>query len=192
MAARWKITSGRSATSFSANPGTAKSPATVLTEKPALAGFAGSTTSCSVIRVMSVLPRRPSRSRRSVSLRPTMPAAPRMRMCKGEVPSCYYLSLVIPGRASWGASPESITTIGVYGFGACAPRGASRNDGGLLLHRSGHRRHVVLDKERVEDDQRQRTGQRAGHQRAPAIDVAVDELVDDRDRHGLVAGRLQE
>ena len=58
--------------------------------------------------------------------------------------------------------------------------------GRSLLHGAGHRRDVVLDEERVEDHQRQRADQRAGHQRAPAIDVAVDELVDDRDRHRLV------
>jgi hypothetical protein len=29
---------------------------------------------------------------------------------------------VIPGRAHFGASPESITTIGGYGFRACAKR----------------------------------------------------------------------
>src|SRR5258706_14437453 len=50
----------------------------------------------------------------------------------------------------------------------------------------------MLYEERVENDQRQRAGQRARHQRTPAIDVAVDELVDDRDRHRLVLGRLQE
>src|ERR1700704_1505190 len=58
----------------------------------------------------------------------------------------------------------------------------------LFLHRAGHRRDVVLDEEGVEHDQRQRAHQRARHQRAPAIDVAVDELVDDRDRHRLVLG----
>ena len=56
----------------------------------------------------------------------------------------------------------------------------------------GHRRDVVLDEERVEDHQRQRADQRAGHQRAPAVDVAVDELVDDRDRHRLVLRRGDE
>src|SRR4051812_15910891 len=35
--------------------------------------------------------------------------------------------IVIPGARS--ASPESITTIGGYGFRACAQEGASRNDG---------------------------------------------------------------
>jgi hypothetical protein len=31
-------------------------------------------------------------------------------------------SAVIPGRALFGASPESITTSGGYGFRACAKR----------------------------------------------------------------------
>src|SRR6266852_2735108 len=50
----------------------------------------------------------------------------------------------------------------------------------------------MLDEERVENDQRQRARQRARHQRAPAIDIAIDEFVDDRDRDRLVLGRLQE
>ena len=50
----------------------------------------------------------------------------------------------------------------------------------------------MLDEERVEDDERQRADQGAGHQRAPFVDVAVDEFVDDRHRHGLVRRRLQE
>src|SRR5215217_4897204 len=68
--------------SGAAAPASAKSEATTWIGIEALAGFAGATTSCNVIRVMSFLPRRPSRSSRSVSLRPTMPAAPRIRMCK--------------------------------------------------------------------------------------------------------------
>src|SRR6266404_3226455 len=50
----------------------------------------------------------------------------------------------------------------------------------------------MLYEERIENHQRQRARQRARHQRPPAIDVAIDELVDDRDRHRLVLGRLQE
>src|SRR3954464_5588227 len=38
-------------------------------------------------------------------------------------------SLVIPGCALLGAGPESITTIGGYGFRARAQGGAPRNDG---------------------------------------------------------------
>jgi len=45
--------------------GTAKSDAITSTGKPAFSGFAGATTSCSVIRVMSRLARRPSRNSRS-------------------------------------------------------------------------------------------------------------------------------
>src|SRR6478752_3872720 len=160
MAARWKITSGRSATSFSANPGTAKSPVTVSTGNPTFPGFAGATTSCSVIRVMSRLPSRPSRNSRSVNLRPTIPAAPKTRMCKSQLLFLFLNSRCGPARS--------------------------------LFHRSGHRRDVVLDKKRVENDQRQRSRQCACHQRTPAIDVAVDEFVDDRDRYRLVLSRLQE
>src|SRR5258708_33325955 len=145
--------------SFSAKPVTAKSPVTGSTGNPTLSGFAGATTSCSVILVMSRFPRCPSRSSRSVNLRPTMPAAPRTRMCKTQL-------------------------LFILGFS----RGPVRS----LFHRSGHRRHVMLDKERIEDHQRQQPAQRPGLQRSPAIDVAVDELVDDRNRHRLVLGRLQE
>src|SRR5712671_5452427 len=159
MAARWKITSGRSATSGTAASASAKSEATTLTGIDVLAGLVGATTSCSVMRVMSFLPRRPSRSSLSVSLRPTMPAAPRIRMCKTPTP-CSQIS----------------------------DTGLTRS----LFHGAGHRRHIMLDEEGVKDDQRQRTRQRARHQRTPAIDVAVDELVDDGDRHRLVLGRLQE
>src|SRR5215470_10961042 len=158
MAARWKIASGRSTMSFSAAPGTAKSPATTSTGKPAFSGFTGATTSWSVIFVMSDLPRRPSRNNRSTNFRPTMPAAPRTRTCKSQL-------------------------LVVFAY-----RGAVR----LLLHGSGHGRHIMLDEEGVKDHKRQRARQRARHQRAPAIDVTVDELVDDGDRHRLVLGRLQE
>ena len=50
----------------------------------------------------------------------------------------------------------------------------------------------MLDEEGVEDDQWQRADQRARHQRAPAIDIAVHEFVDDGDRHRLVGGRGNE
>ncbi len=50
----------------------------------------------------------------------------------------------------------------------------------------------MLDEEGVEDHQRQAADQRAGHQRAPAEDVAVDEVRDDRDGHGLVLVRRNE
>src|SRR6185436_4832781 len=154
------MTSGRPAISGAAAPASAKSDATTSTGIDALAGWAGATTSCSVNRVISCLPRRPSRSSRSVNLRPTMPAAPRMRICKTRLlfEPCYYQ----PGLAR------------------------------LLFYGSRHGRHIMLHEEGVKDNQRQRARQRPRHQRAPAIDVAVHELVDDRDRHRLVGGRLQE
>ena len=46
--------------------------------------------------------------------------------------------------------------------------------GYLLLHGARHRRDVVLDKEGVEHDERQRPAQGPRHQRAPAVDIAVD------------------
>src|SRR3569833_2099850 len=166
MAARWKITSGRPATSFSAAPGTAKSPDTVSTAKPAFSGFFGSTTSCMVSFEMSLLPSRPSRSSRSQSLQPTKPAAPRIRLCKSSTPSYW------PGaHRSWRAL-----------------KAAARS----FLHGAGHRGHIMLHEEGVKDDERQRAGQGSRHQRTPAVDVTVHELVHDRDRHRLVAGRLQE
>src|SRR5215469_8163316 len=157
MAARWKITSGLSAISFSTAPATAKSPACTSTGKPGFSGLAGATTSCSVILLMSVLPSRPSLSRRSTNLRPTMPAAPRTKICKRLTPRFLF---------SWTARS--------------------------FLHGAGHRRHIMLHKEGVKDHERERTSQGACHQRTPAVDIAVDELVDDGDRHGLVWGRLQE
>src|SRR3954454_1339906 len=158
IAARWKITSGRCATNFSAAPGTAKSQVTVSIGKSGFGGCAGATTSCSVIAVMSALPRRPSRINRSESLRPTIPAAPNTRICKTR------LLVVIDFRLRVARS---------------------------LFHRSGHGRHVVLYKERIEDHERQRTTESTRHQRSPTVDVAVDEFVDDSDRHRLVLGRLQ-
>src|SRR5215207_8288741 len=62
----------------------------------------------------------------------------------------------------------------------------------LFFYRTGHGGDVMLDEEGVENDQRQRADQGAGHQRAPAVDVAVGELVDDGDRHRLVLGRGDE
>src|SRR4051794_35193613 len=48
-------------------------------------------------------------------------------------------SFVIPGCASLGAGPESITTIRGYGFRARAQGGTPRNDGVLLLIRKNNR-----------------------------------------------------
>ena len=60
----------------------------------------------------------------------------------------------------------------------CRPR--------LFLDRAGHAGNVVLDEERVYQRHRHRAEQGAGHQRAPVIDVAVDELAQERHRHGLL------
>src|SRR5262245_30582004 len=62
MAARWKISCGRLATSFSASPGVERSETSLAPSK--------GTTSC---RISSPAP---SFFRRAVSLRPIMPAAP--------------------------------------------------------------------------------------------------------------------
>jgi hypothetical protein len=48
--------------------------------------------------------------------------------CESEFGTLPIQPSVIPGRALR-ANPESITTIGGYGFRACAQVGASRNDG---------------------------------------------------------------
>src|SRR3954463_12981905 len=66
MAARWKMRSGRFATSFSASPATERSDTIELPWN--------GTTSC---RISSASP---SLARRAVSLRPIMPAAPITRM----------------------------------------------------------------------------------------------------------------
>src|SRR4051794_6531392 len=66
IAARWKIRSGREATSFSASPGLERSDSAELPSN--------GTTSC---RMSSPAP---SLRRRAVSLRPIMPAAPMTRI----------------------------------------------------------------------------------------------------------------
>src|SRR4029078_5375704 len=84
MPARWNITSGREATRLSAAPASARSPVCVAMLTPAIAGACGGTISCRssavILRPVSV----PSLASRAISLRPTMPAAPviRMRICK--------------------------------------------------------------------------------------------------------------
>src|SRR5262249_34104873 len=65
---------------------------------------------------------------------------------------------------------------------------ASRPRFGLFLARPRQRRDVVLDEEGEEDAQGQRAAQPPRHERAPPVDVAVDEFVDDRDRDRLVLG----
>src|SRR3954451_13641472 len=85
IAARWKITSGRSATSLSAAPGFAKSEVSVFTGKCAFRGTVGSTTSCRVNDVISRPPSCPSRAKRSANFRPTMPPPPRIRMFMADL-----------------------------------------------------------------------------------------------------------
>src|SRR6185436_5692496 len=55
----------------------------------------------------------------------------------------------------------------------------------LFLDGAGQAGNVVLDEERIEHGDRQRPEQRTRHQRAPVVDVALDELGDHADRHGL-------
>jgi len=51
-----------------------------------------------------------------------------MKKMDARVEPAHDSGAVIPGRAIFGASPESITTVRDYGFRACAPSGgASRN-----------------------------------------------------------------
>src|SRR5215472_18397287 len=72
-------------------------------------------------------------------------------------------------------------------------RARKRQDGSatpvLLLHRARHGRDVVLDEQSIENDKRERADHRARHERAPAIDIAIDEFVHDCDRYGLVLSR---
>ena len=56
----------------------------------------------------------------------------------------------------------------------------------LFLHCARHCRDVVLNEEGIEDDEWQRADQGASHQRAPAVDITVNQRGHDRDRHGLV------
>src|ERR1700674_3271595 len=77
------MTSGASATSAAASPGTERSPARVATAKRTPAGLLGSTMSCSVSCATAFSPIRPSRTSRSMSFRPIMPAAPVIRTCIG-------------------------------------------------------------------------------------------------------------
>src|SRR5260221_10173036 len=96
---------------------------------------------------------------------------------------------VIPRQSSATSAPGVSSMPRSFRLAACAMRlthRVERCSDRLLLDRAGQARDVVLDEERVEDDDRDRTKQRAGHQRAPMIDVALDELGDDADRHRLV------
>src|SRR3954468_22378101 len=46
----------------------------------------------------------------------------------------------------------------------------------LPLHRSGDAGHVVFDKERIDEGDRNRPQQRPGHELAPVEDIATDQL----------------
>src|SRR5438552_3710103 len=61
-----------------------------------------------------------------------------------------------------------------------------------LLDGPRHARHVVLDEERIDERHRQRAEQRAGHQRAPVVHVAFDQLGDDAHRNRLDLRRRHE
>src|SRR5947208_1286778 len=60
------------------------------------------------------------------------------------------------------------------------------------LHAAGHSGDIVLDEERIDDGDRNRADQRAGHERPPEEDVAADQLRDHAHRHRLLLGRGEE
>src|SRR5262245_59845390 len=62
----------------------------------------------------------------------------------------------------------------------------------LTLHRPGEAGHVVLDEERMDQCDRHRAEQRAGHELAPEEDVAADQLGHDAHRDGLLVRRGHE
>src|SRR6266851_2258793 len=103
MAARWKIMSGRPSIRPREAPGEAKSAVTAETLPAKPTGTGGSTTSTRVSSVIS----RPfsvlSTTRRSVSLRPTMPAAPMIRICMWDL-SCRGGEVY----ASFGKTPRAL------------------------------------------------------------------------------------
>src|SRR3954467_10457092 len=61
----------------------------------------------------------------------------------------------------------------------------------LPLHRSGDAGYVILNKERIDEGNRDRAQQRAGHQLAPVEDVAAHQFGGHADRHRLLFGRGQ-
>src|SRR5262245_33331275 len=79
---------GRCATALAAAPGAARSAATLSAVPLKPAGFAGNTTSSSVSLAIGCPLSVPSLARRSVSLRPIMPAAPVMRICTPLLRTC--------------------------------------------------------------------------------------------------------
>src|SRR5258706_6693301 len=79
MAARWKMSSGRAATSFSASPGAERSEVTQSVLNDAPAGAARGTTSCRGTEPISSPATLPSFARPAASLPPIMPAPPMIR-----------------------------------------------------------------------------------------------------------------
>src|SRR5262249_22925031 len=53
----------------------------------------------------------------------------------------------------------------------------------LTLDGAGEPRHVILHEERIDERHWDRTEERPGHQLAPEVDVAADQLRDDADRN---------
>src|SRR5437870_2441126 len=62
----------------------------------------------------------------------------------------------------------------------------------LSFNRAGNSRHVMFDKERIDEGDRNRPQQRAGHQLAPVEHVAPNQLRGDTDRHRLLLRRRKE
>src|SRR5919106_5975034 len=62
---------------------------------------------------------------------------------------------------------------------------------GSALHGAGQPRDVVLDEERIDDRDRDRAEQGAGHQLTPEVDVAAYQLRHHADRHRLLLRRRE-
>ena len=62
----------------------------------------------------------------------------------------------------------------------------------LLLHGPGHAGHVLLDEKGIHHRDGKRPEQRARHERAPVVDVALDKLGHDAHRDGLDLRRRDE
>src|SRR6185437_421279 len=75
------MTSGRAAITRAAAPGSPMSSAAAVTFPANPAGFSVETISARVSSVISWLPSRPLSAKRSVNLRPIMPAAPKIKTC---------------------------------------------------------------------------------------------------------------
>src|SRR5690242_2043317 len=79
---------------------------------------------------------------------------------------------------TWASSLGYLSTRTVSGMRSSAPVWMREAAAGMrLLHRAGgEARNVIVQEEDVEDDDRHRAQHRPGHQRAPEIDVAPDQL----------------